>query len=89
MLGTLLEFNMTVEETAHLSCPLYHAALNSHADAFSILVDHGANIPVRNAYSQTAFNASSASGHNPLLEILLLRGADIKARDTLGWTPLH
>lgn len=53
-------------------------------------LDEGAEIDWGNpeSYSETSLYRASKEGHLPVVNVLLLRGAQINKRDDGGWTPL-
>ncbi len=72
------------------STPLYLAA--SEAEVLSgaqLLLDHGANIDLRNKTGQTALHLASQRGRLDFMELLLNRGAMVDVPDNDGFTPLH
>ena len=57
-------------------------------DAVLMLVELGEDVNSANGVSQTALHGAAMMGSNLILQYLLDLGADINARNTLGWTPL-
>ena len=72
------------------STPLHLAA--SEAEELSgaqLLLDHGANLGLRNKQGQTALHLASQRGRLDFMELLLNRGAIVDVPDNDGFTPLH
>jgi ankyrin repeat protein len=72
------------------STPLHLAV--SEAEVLSgtqLLLDHGANINLRNKRGQTALHLASQRGRLDFMELLLNRGAIVDVLDNGGFTPLH
>ena len=47
------------------------------------------NEPIEEKYGYNPLQIASVNNHYPLIEMLVLRGADINKKDRLGNTPLH
>src|ERR1700733_3678774 len=71
--------------------PLHLAAHFGHADAVRALLNRGAkvNAPSTNAMRNTALHAAAAGRAPAIAKLLLDAGADVNARQSGGWTPLH
>ena len=68
--------------------PMHVAAEAGHADVLSLLLEHGADLEVRDIYGLTPLHRASRAGELEAGQFLLDRGADINARDMLNRTPL-
>jgi len=70
--------------------PLHHAVKTDAAnlDMISILVRHGAYVDVRDKHLRTPLHRAAQFGHVQAVQLLLRLGADAKAQDENGWTPL-
>ncbi|RUS90925.1 hypothetical protein EGW08_001322 [Elysia chlorotica] len=68
---------------------LHLSALNGHKDVAKTLIQHGADIEIRNNRHQTALLLAVSQGHTSLLELLVERGARINVTDEDGDTCLH
>jgi ankyrin repeat protein len=56
----------------------------------SFLLKVWAEVEARDGWGWTALHFASLNDHEPVVRLLLDRGADMKARDsTAGWMPLH
>jgi len=67
---------------------LHLALVGDHSDVAAYLVSHGARLDVRNGDGQTALHYAAASGDLPVIRMMLVKGADVNAKDTSGATPL-
>jgi ankyrin repeat protein len=66
---------------------MHVAAREGHADILSVLIEHGADVDVRQA-SETPLHEASRNGKVEVGQFLLDRGADINARNNSDWTAL-
>jgi ankyrin repeat protein len=65
------------------------AARTGKADAVRVLLDHGAMVNAKEGWhGQTALMWAAAEGHRAVIETLVARGADIRARSNGGFTAL-
>lgn len=69
--------------------PLYYAAEKGHRDIVQLLLDHGADVNLKNEIGHTALYEAAETGRTEAVQILLEMGArvDLQSRD--GLTPLH
>ena len=65
---------------------LHLAASKGRVDCCRVLLDHGADIEARDGNSNTPLMYSSDYG---VLKLLLMRGANVNAKSSSGWTALH
>ncbi len=69
--------------------PLMLAARTDRADAVTRLLSGGALIDAKETWNgQTALMWAAAAGNAPIVQLLIERGADIRARSNAGTTPL-
>ena len=67
--------------------PLMQAAFNGRLETARLLLEHGAEVNVRDHLSgRTALIMAVSSGNPELVELLLAQGADVNAREQGGWT---
>ena len=71
--------------------PLGLAAFFRHRDALRLLLARGAvvNTPSQNAQRVAPLHSAVAGGDEGIVADLLAHGADVKARQEVGFTPLH
>jgi len=70
--------------------PLHHAVKTDHArlDMIAILARHGADINITDSHLRTPLHRAAQFGHVEAVRLLLRLGANPKAKDENGWTPL-
>jgi len=68
--------------------PLHYAA-NSQADIIQLLIDHGADVDVRDDKGKTPLHCASVTANLENMRALLENGADVNAVDDEGNTPLQ
>ncbi|XP_013135767.1 PREDICTED: transient receptor potential channel pyrexia isoform X2 [Papilio polytes] len=68
---------------------LHLAAVDGHAECARLLLDHGAYIDCPNSRGQTSLHLATLAQSIEVVELLVGRRADVKARDIDGRTPLH
>jgi ankyrin repeat protein len=68
--------------------PLHLACLNSHSEMVQLLVDHGANIEVKDGVKRTPLILSVEGGSMQVVQVLVENGADINAQALRGYTAL-
>lgn len=68
--------------------PLHLACLNSHPEMVQLLLDHNANIEVRDGVQRTPLILSVEGGDMQVVQILVKNGADINAQAIRGYTAL-
>jgi ankyrin len=81
--------------TAQHETPLHFACSRGKLDVAQLLLDHGAQVNVKNHKGETPLHLASRGDHDSLdegvcvVELLLERGTDVNIRDKSEWTPLH
>lgn len=69
---------------------LHIAAAGGHEAMVELLLQHKANVQVRDAYDRTALHEAAIQSHNPVAELLIRHDVRIiNARDHYGDTALH
>ncbi|HOJ00912.1 MAG TPA: ankyrin repeat domain-containing protein [Anaerolineaceae bacterium] len=68
-------------------CPLHFAA-NSRADIIRLLIDHGADVNVRDGNGKTPLHCAAVTANLENMRALLENGADVNAADNDDNTPL-
>lgn len=69
--------------------PLHFAALNGHAEAIKLLVEHGANVNAAGLNDATPIQQIDYAKHKEIVDLMLSLGADINGIDDDGRTALH
>lgn len=68
---------------------LHLAANTGSVGIVRLLLEHGADVVVRNIGGATALHLAASSGHADIAQLLIDHGADIHAKDVNQETPLH
>jgi len=69
---------------------LHYVALDGkEAIARMLVVEHGADLTLRDKFDAPPLHRATGNGHLPTMTLLLDNGADVNARDCLGATALH
>ena len=68
--------------------PLHYAA-NTHADMIQLLIEHGADVDVRDDKGKTPLHCAAVTANLENMRALLENGADVNAVDDEGNTPLQ
>ncbi len=68
--------------------PLHSQAYGGHKDGVELLLDHGADIEAKHAYDMTSHINSIRWNRTAEARLLVEKGPNIDAANTLGWTPL-
>ncbi|NJM41688.1 MAG: ankyrin repeat domain-containing protein, partial [Anaerolineae bacterium] len=71
--------------------PLQLGAFFSHADVVKFCLARGANANAvsRNPMQLRALHSSTAANHIPITKLLLANGAEVNAKQSGGFTPIH
>ncbi|XP_041968957.1 transient receptor potential channel pyrexia isoform X2 [Aricia agestis] len=68
---------------------LHLAAVDGHAECACLLLDHGSQIDEVNSRGQTSLHLATLAQSIEVVELLVARHANVRARDVDGRTPLH
>lgn len=68
--------------------PLHIAAFLGYVKVVKTLLDHGADINIKNRYGETALLQAAFRGHDEVVKLLLARGADVTPRNDKGFSAL-
>ena len=87
----LLAEEVDIEEKGgpHASAPLKEASGHGHVVVVLLLLEHGADVSVKNIRGASPLHYATLEGLAETMFLLLHHGADVSATDELGWTPLH
>ena len=73
-----------------LHCTLLYDAEEGHRNITRMLIDNGADVNVASNTGYTPVHLVSANGYKDMLELLIISGANVNAKEKNGgWTPLH
>lgn len=84
---TFADDSLYLNDLAH--SPLHLCAHLGSQDVINQLLDHNADINIRNTAQATPLHAAAATNKISTTQLLLVRGADPMARDDLEQMPLH
>ena len=65
------------------------AAETGNTDRLASTLEYVRNINFVDSDKMTALHKAAAQGHKDIVQLLLLKGASLEAKDTNGWAPLH
>jgi ankyrin repeat protein len=71
------------------SLPLNRAIMGGHEKVVSILLDHRANVDLKDLLGYAPLHYAAEEGKTSVLQILLDHGANVNVKTSNGWTPLH
>ncbi|KAL2813422.1 ankyrin repeat-containing domain protein [Aspergillus granulosus] len=80
------EINLTEPDMGQAA--LHYATADSRIEMVQLLIDHGADINLRNRYGRTPLHLASLAGRWDAAEVLLDAGADMTIKDDWGASPL-
>ncbi len=69
--------------------PLHRALRREHKEIVKLLLEHGADVNIKDAHGYTALHLAVYSGNIEIIQLLLACGADIHAKHVDETTPLH
>jgi len=68
--------------------PAHCASTNGRFKCLELLINHGCNLNLLNAYGETPAFKAAEGGHEACLELILKANGDVRTPDFLGRTPL-
>jgi ankyrin repeat protein len=74
---------------SHGHLPLHFAAMSSSTKTVNLLLDSGVEVDCLREDRATALMIAADCGEIKIAELLILRGADLNARESHGYLPLH
>jgi hypothetical protein len=83
------EININSTSKTYKQTPLMKASSWGDEKAVRYLLDHGANINLKDKLGRTALHLTVWPAHAEVLKLLLEKGAKISIQDNQGNTPLH
>ena len=63
--------------------------LKTNNDCLQLLINHGADLAIRDKNGQIALHLAAKFGRMENLELLISKGSEVSAMDNCGNTPLH
>lgn len=84
--------NVNVRNSQNGMTPLHNAAIRGVPGVVSILLSHGASVNARDSLQDTPLLVMVERGHRAkkaIAELLVEKGADVNAVNTVGYTVLH
>ncbi|RNA31176.1 ankyrin repeat domain-containing 50-like [Brachionus plicatilis] len=85
---SLKTININWQNFKTKSTPLLIACANGHDKVVEILLNHGADVKIRDERECTVLHHAAISGHANVVGQLIKAGCDINALDKNKWTPL-
>ena len=68
---------------------LMNAAFHGEKEIFSLLIEFGADIRLKDLGKRTALHHAAVNGHDELVQIILDKGLDVDDQDHTNSSPLH
>ncbi len=68
---------------------LHTAAINRSAKVFKLLINHGADVTVKNSFNETILHCAVLGGNLEIVNLILQSEVNINAQDDNGNTALH
>ncbi|OBS20375.1 hypothetical protein FPOA_06748 [Fusarium poae] len=88
IINLLCQYNANIDHKGENEMtPIAFAVLGEHADAVEILLDRGARTEFRDG-NLNLLDGAVFRGSEPVIEVLLRKGAKVRAVDETGYTPL-
>jgi len=69
--------------------PLHAAIVSRDIQKCKLLLDEDINVSARNELGETSLHIAAKHGIEEITILLIKKGADVNAKDYVGWTPLH
>ena len=89
LIKLLLDHGWDIDEGAGRRTLLHHDANHGHESRVRILLDHGADLNIKDVAGRTALHLIAARGvGGEAIRAMVKAGADVNARDNEGNTPL-
>lgn len=88
-LRVLLLSNYDVNYLIRGQTPLHFAIKDSNRAITSLLIDHGANLELKDRHQETALNAAVREGNVDIVKLLLEKGSVVKTFGSDLFTPLE
>ena len=69
--------------------PLHYAAKRGQLEICELLIQHDANVNVKDNLRRTPLHRAASWGYLEICELLIKHGADVNTKDKYKWTQLH
>lgn len=85
----LFEKGARANALVELESALHMATRGGHTEAVALLLEHKADVKMRDTRLATPLHLAAGGGHVEIMKLLLAHGAEVDARDIRRFTPLH
>ena len=76
--------------TTAFADPIHSAVWNGDLEGVQAELDNGVDVDEKDdLWGRTPLHIAAEEGHKEIAELLIAKGADVNAKDSVGFTPLH